>query len=139
MYPKQKILSILKKNEHAVLSTISESGFPESALIGFGQTESLEIIFGTSNRARKYKNIAMNSKVSLVIGWESDAITIQYEGEAFEIDDKDASYIEEYLLKVPSAAIFKKNTDQRYFNVRPRWVRYCDYGQQPPLIEEHTF
>jgi hypothetical protein len=25
-----------------------------------------------------------------------------------------------------------------YFRVRPRWIRYSDFGQAPPLIAEFT-
>jgi hypothetical protein len=26
-----------------------------------------------------------------------------------------------------------------YFVVRPRWIRYSDFDQNPPLIQEFTF
>jgi hypothetical protein len=29
--------------------------------------------------------------------------------------------------------------DIAYFVVRPRWIRYSDYDQRPPRIEETTF
>ena len=66
----------------AVLGSVSPEGDPQSALVGIAVTEKLEIIFDTLNTARKFRNLAGNSKASFVIGWAGEK-TVQFEGEAF--------------------------------------------------------
>ena len=60
---KRKVFDFLSKNELGIISTIhSDKNAPESAVIGFGNNESLELIFGTSIRQEStkiYKKIKM--------------------------------------------------------------------------------
>ncbi len=76
---KKKIFEFLNNNKVAVVSTIhSDEDTPESAVVGFGNNESLELVFGTSNTSRKYKNLQKNPNVSFVIGWSSETGSVQY-------------------------------------------------------------
>lgn len=137
---KQQILSFFKSKKHAVISTCGANNQPEAALIGFGETESLELIFGTYSTSRKYKNIYENDRVAFVIGWEDDYITVQYEGVAQEIFDQELEkYVEVYHQKVPSAIVYKSHPDQVYFKVIPSWIRYSDLSGEEEKITEFTF
>lgn len=138
---KQVIYDFLNRNEHAVIATANpQTHQPESALIGFGQTQELEIIFGTFNTSKKYKNLQENNKVSFVIGWENDFITVQYEGIAHEIFGEEVNdLVEMYHQKVPSAAHYHEYPQQRYFKVTPTWIRYSDLSGDEEQIFEVTF
>lgn len=134
---KKDIFSFLQSRRHTVIATVDEANRPESALIGFGQTEQLELIFGTSNTSRKYLNIMQNNNVSFVIGWEDDGITIQYEGIAAEIfGEEREKMVALYHTKVPGAAVFKDLPDQAYFKVTPKWIRCSDFSTGKPEIVE---
>jgi hypothetical protein len=74
-----------------------------------------EIIFDTVKSSRKYPNLIARHRCSFVIGWAGEQ-TVQYEGEA--------------RLTWPGIV---------YFVVRPKWIRYSDFDQTPPLIREFTF
>lgn len=137
---KVTILNYLKHEIHAVISTTTPEGNPESALIGYGQTDDLEIIFGTDRRARKYKNIINNRNVSVVIGGWSDYITVQYEGEAEELVAPEVDiYKKMYHEKVPSAEKYANNPTQAYFKILPKWIRYSDFSEDKEQIFEVVF
>ncbi len=137
---KQDILSYLKRHMLTVISTCGEDHQPESALIGFGQTDGLELIIGTNTKTRKYKNIIQNPHVSLVIGWDSDNTSVQYEGIAKQLDDVQGDmYIAAYHKKVPTAARFRHEPGQVYFLITPTWIRYVDLKKGDGGNEEIKF
>lgn len=116
-----------------VISTVdSEGNRPEAACIAFAEKENLELIFGTSNRSRKYKNLQSNPYVSFVIGWSDEMGTIQYEGVAREMDGEEALEHGKILAdKNENARIFLTKEDQRYFLVTPTWIRLVDKTKKP--------
>jgi uncharacterized pyridoxamine 5'-phosphate oxidase family protein len=138
---KPDLINFLNQNVHAVISTCGSSGQPEAALIGFGETDAFEIIFGTLNTSRKYTNIQENNKVSFVTGWEVNTfISIQYEGTARELQPSELEkYLTLYHAKVPSAAHYQSDPQQRYFLVTPTWIRYTDASSDEEKVVEFTF
>jgi pyridoxine/pyridoxamine 5'-phosphate oxidase len=137
---KQDILNFFKKQEHTVISTCGSNGQPEAALVGFGETDNLELIFGTFKSSKKYKNLKHNNKVAFVIGWNEDFITIQYEGVATELSAQEIEiYVPLYHKKVPSAAVYHTHPEQTYFKVSPTWIRYSDLSGEQEQITEYTF
>lgn len=124
-----------------VISTIHVGdGCPESAVVGFSETEGLKIIFGTSNTSRKYKNLQSNNHVSFVIGWDSKTGTVQYEGIAKEASLEEAlEYAKIIVAKNPVAEKFVNRKDQRYFIVTPKWIRFSDNAGSSPGIYEVSF
>lgn len=122
-----------------VLSSVSAEGMPQSALVGIAVTEELEIVFDTLDSTRKYKNLISNAKASFVVGWEEET-TVQFEGEAFlPVGEELERYKRVYFAKWPDGASRQSWPGLVYFVVRPRWIRYSDFSQRPPLIEEHVF
>lgn len=137
---KGKVLDFIKTKKHAVISTYSLSQPPEAALIGFGETEDFEIIFGTYKTSKKYKNLKQNNKVAFVIGWDEDYITVQYEGVAEELDKSEIEkYVPFYHKKVPGAVTYHSHPNQTYWKVKPTWIRYSDLSEDEEKIYEYTF
>ncbi len=121
------------------ISTISPAGTPQAAVVGFGETESFQIIFGTSNTSRKYANIMADPHVALVIGWDGTQ-TIQYEGKARELSGDEMQVMSEiYFAKHIEARKYRELADQRYFVVEPSWLRYSDLAHYPWDIVEVSF
>lgn len=121
-----------------VLSTTGPQG-PESALVAFVETDELEIIFETFVDSRKYRNLHIHSRVSTVIGWASESyVTIQYQGNALELIGEDVLKARElFRAKItPCTEQYLSDTRVRFFKIKPSWIRYSDYDQSPPLIEE---
>jgi pyridoxine/pyridoxamine 5'-phosphate oxidase len=139
MDKKTFLLDFIKQQKLATISTVDNNGKPEAAVIGFGQTNSLELIFGTDNSSRKYANIKKNNSVALVIGWD-EGKTVQFEGLAIELSEKDLPLINDsYWSKSPNAEKYHANEGQRYFKVSPTWIRYTDLNKEPWDIIELKF
>ncbi|MDQ3014721.1 MAG: pyridoxamine 5'-phosphate oxidase family protein [bacterium] len=135
---KKKILEFIKPHVFTVISTVHAGrNAPECACIGFVETENLELIFGTSNLSRKYKNIMANPNVSFVIGWDFTG-TVQYEGEARELtSDEIDSYVEIIKLKNKQLEKFRTRPDQRFFIVAPKWIRLTLHTKSEVIHEIH--
>ncbi|SRR5579864_2442323 len=135
------LYSFFAKQRLGVLGTIGPSGAPQSALMGIAVTEEFEIVFDTVKSSRKYPNLIARPACSFVIGgWNAGEQTVQYEGEAEELRSPDLERYQKTYFKVypdgPSRISWPGIT---YFVVRPRWIRYSDFDQSPPLIHEFKF
>ena len=137
----QGILDFIKSQRLAVISTVdTEKNKPEAACIAFAEKDNLDLIFGTSNKSRKYKNLLVNQNVSFVIGWTDEFGTVQYEGMATELSGEEAQEHGRILAnKNENARMFLTREDQRYFLVHPTWIRFVDKSKKPEEKIEVTF
>jgi len=87
----------MDSERYGVLTTATNSGQPEAALVGFAVTSALEIIFDTVRSSRKYPNLKENPRVAFVAGCTTE-ITVQYEGEAEETGRRGAGEIQADLF-----------------------------------------
>jgi len=134
------ILEFLQNNRYAVVSSLSEAGTPQSALVGIAVTPELEVIFDMLKASRKYANLTARPVCSLVIGGWSGEQTAQFEGEAFEPVGKErARYQEIYFEAWPGGRARMQSPAITFLVVRPRWIRYSDFDQRPPVIAELRF
>jgi pyridoxine/pyridoxamine 5'-phosphate oxidase len=128
--------------KYGVLGTIGDSGAPQSALVGIGVTEKLEIVFDTVKSSRKYRNLIARPDCSFSIGWVGEK-TVQYEGVAEEltggVDGHQKNYFNAYFKAWPDGPARLSWPGIAHFVVRPKWIRYSDYDQRPPLIQEFRF
>lgn len=126
----------LLRQRYGVISSLSPEGTPHSALVGIAVTPDLEIIFDTVKSSRKYPNLVARPACSLVAGWTEEK-TLQMEGDARTPSGSELTrYQEIYFTKWPDGRSRMHSPDIAYLVVTPRWMRYSDYAQTPPLIEE---
>lgn len=137
---KELIYNFIHKHELAALATVDKTGKPEVAMVEFGDSPELEIIFDTLHPSYwKYENIKNNNAVALAIGWENN-ITVQYEGLAIEIEGEEKDRCKKiYFTKNPIAEKWDSHPEIKYFKVMPRWIRYSDYSVKPYKIIELNF
>ncbi len=64
----KEVHEFMIKEQLAVLSTVTDSGQPQAALMGMAVTPPLEIIFDTVKSSRKYPNLKKNPRVAWVVG-----------------------------------------------------------------------
>jgi hypothetical protein len=126
-----------------VLSTIGGAGIgltsPQSALVGIAVTSGLEIVFDTVKSSRKYPNLIARPRCSFVVGWAGEQ-TVQFEGDAEELEGAELDRCQRvYFEAWPDGPARMSWPGLVYFVVRPRWIRYSDFDQRPPLIREFTF
>ena len=129
----------IAQSKLGVLSTLAESGRPQSALVGIAVTPELEIVFDTVKSSRKFPNLVARPQCSFVVGWTGEQ-TLQYEGEAVELQGSELLRCQEiYFRAWPDGPNRLAWPGIVYFLVRPRWIRYSDFDQNPPLIQEFNF
>ncbi len=122
-----------------VLGYLAPEGTPRSALVGIAVTPELDIVFDTVSSSRKYPSLVANPAASFAIGWHGE-VTVQLEGQAFQPTGGElARYQQAYFTAWPDGPDRLSWPGIAYFVVRPKWIRYSDYDQRPPLIEELTF
>jgi hypothetical protein len=136
---KTDLFEFIASRRLGVLGTVSPDGAPQSALVGIAVTPELEIVLDTVKSTRKYRNLTANSACSFAIGWEGE-VTVQYEGQAREPEAGElARYQAVYFEKWPECRAHLSWPGITYFVVQPRWIRYSDFDQNPPRIEEIKF
>jgi len=132
------LYKFLSQCKLGVLGTIGDANTPQSALVGIATTERLEVVFDTVRSSRKYSNLIARPACSFVIGWAGEQ-TVQYEGQAEELTGTNLNrYQKVYFEAWPDGPTRMSWPGITYFVVRPRWIRYSDFDQNPPLIREFT-
>lgn len=132
---KAELLSFLRKHRLGVVATVSESGAPESAVVGIAITDDLEIIFDTLASTRKCRNLRRNGNISFVIGWDKE-ITVQYEGVADEPQGAELDRLKKiYFAVYPDRPQRESWPGITYFRVRPVWARYSDFNSPGQIVE----
>ena len=137
---KEFLYNYIRRHKFAVLATVSADDVPESAYVGIAVTPDLQIIFDTVSDSRKYQNLLRNPNISFVIGWNNEQ-TVQYEGTASIPESRDLdNLLETYFGVFPDGIDRKENWKNiAYFCVEPKWIRYSDFNEAPPRIEEIEF
>ena len=135
---REEACAFVRRHKYGVVSTIHESGAPQSAVVGIAVTPLLEIVFDTLSTSRKFANIARDKRASVVIGWE-DERTLQLEGvadmpEYDELERLKAAYYEAW----PDGRVRAAWPGLVYLRIRPVWLRFSDYNLNPPRYEEMT-
>ena len=135
------VYAFIAKHKLGVLGTIGPDGKPQSALMGIAITPKLEVIFDTVKSSRKYPNLIARPACSFVIGgWGTGEQTVQYEGEAAELKPPELEPYQETYFNVWTDGPTRMTWPGiAYFVVRPRWIRYTDFDQSPPLVSEFSF
>ena len=136
---REEACAFVRRHKYGVVSTIHESGAPQSAVVGIAVTPLLEIVFDTLSTSRKFANIARDKRVSAVIGWDEER-TLQLEGVADvpdygELDRVKAAYFEAW----PDGRARAAWPGIAYVRIRPCWLRFSDYNVNPPRTEEMDF
>lgn len=120
-------------------ASVSISKRPQAAIVGFAVSDQFELVFDTLASTRKTENLRNNPHIALVIGgWTAgDERTVQYEGQADEPVGAERTRIAEvYYSAYPDGRERANWPGLIYFRVKPTWIRYSDYNQNPPEIVE---
>ena len=135
----QKLLEFLRSSRLAVQASLSYDDHPQAAVVGFAISDAFEIVFDTLQTTRKAINLRRNSHIAFVIGGllQGDERTVQYEGVADEPFGADLERLKEiYYSAFPDGPSRANWPGLIYIRVRPKWIRYSNYNQNPPQIVE---
>jgi hypothetical protein len=130
------VLAFLRRQRYGVVSSIGATGGPQSALVGIATSTDLEIVFDTLDTTRKYANLRARPACSFAIGWSGEQ-TVQLEGDAiFPVGPELERYRAIYFDAWPDGRDRLAWPGIAHVVVRPRWIRYSDFDQDPPLVVE---
>ena len=131
-----ELVSFLRRYKLAIEASVAPNGSPQAAVIGFGVSDALELVFDTTEDTRKYRNLRADARIALVIGWD-DAATVQVEGTADFPSGAELERIRAcYFAAYPDGRDRLAWAGITHVRVRPTWVRYSDFTQDPPRIVE---
>jgi len=137
----KELLEFLRRHRLAVQASVSATNGPQAAVVGFAVTDQFEIVFDTLDSSRKARNLRQNSRLALVIGGSNDGDeqTVQYEGIANEPSGAELERLKQvYYAAYPDGPSRLSWPGLIYVRVRPTWIRYSNYGVDPPEIIEFS-
>ena len=133
-----ELVQFLRRYRLAVQASVAPGGAPQAAVVGFAVSDGCEIVFDTVTTTRKYRNLAADPRIALVIGWDHE-ITAQIEGVVdFPTGDELARLRECYFAAYPDGRDRLAWPGITHARVRPTWVRVSDFTSDPPTIVELT-
>jgi pyridoxine/pyridoxamine 5'-phosphate oxidase len=111
-----------------VVATTGSAGEPQAALVGIAATDRGELVFDTSESARKYRNVQRTSRVAVVVGGWDEELTYQIEGAA-DVPEGDelARCQEAYFAQFPDGRGRAASRGIGYVRVIPGWARRADF------------
>jgi hypothetical protein len=93
-------------------------------------------VFDTLVTTRKHANLSARPHCSFVIGWSGEQ-TVQLEGRAiFPAGEELERYREIYFAAWPDGRDRLSWPGLVHVVVQPRWIRFSDFDEDPPLILE---
>jgi PPOX class probable F420-dependent enzyme len=132
---RDQLVRFLRRHKIAVQATVAPDGAPQAAVVGVAVSDEFEIVFDTLDTTRKYRNLRADPTIALVVGW--DEVTAQIEGIADFPTGQDLDRIREcYFVAYPDGRERLAWPGITHVRVRPIWVRYSDFTQDPPRIVE---
>lgn len=137
---RDELLAFMRRRELAVQASASASG-PQAAVVGVVITDEFEVFFDTLDSSRKWENLRTDRRIALVIGGlvPGDAQTVQYEGIVDEPTGAELSRLKAlYFARFPDGRTRETWKGITYVRVKPSWIRYSDYAQDPPVILEFS-
>lgn len=138
----EDLVRFLKTREKklCVISTVNEKNTPESAVVGYAVKDDLSLVISTNIKTRKWNNVKKNPHVSLVIGWDFNELSIQYEGIVSTLEEG-GEYVDLHMFffdQNPAAGKFKSE-GTAFILIKPTWIRITNPTTFPPTTEEKTF
>ncbi len=129
------IIAFLRRHRLCVQASVSPSGAPQAAVVGFAVTDDFEIVFDTIGTTRKMTNLRRDPRATIVVGWD-DEQSVQIEGFADEPKGAELERIKSVYFGVyPDGVGRQAWSDITWVRVKPRWVRYSDFRPGGRVVE----
>jgi len=139
---KADVLQFMRSQSLAVQTSVSPSGRPQAAVVGFIVTDDFEVFFDTLESTRKATNLRTNPNMAFVIGGltSRDERAVQLEGVADVPSGVELERLKElYFARFPDGRERLAWQGLIYLRARPSWLRFSDFNRAPPVIVEFRF
>lgn len=129
------LLAFLRRHRLCVQASVSDVAAPQAAVVGFGVSDNLDIVFDTLGTTRKMANLRRNPRIALVVGWEEEQ-TVQIEGVADEPEGAELERLKSvYFAVYPDGPERQSWPHITYVRVRPTWARHSDFRPGGRIVE----
>jgi hypothetical protein len=136
---RKELLAFMRSERYAVQASVAPHHNIQAAVVGIAVSDDFEIVFDTLTDSRKATNLRANPSIAFVLGSTRDDAerTVQYEGIADTPSGDELRRVQEIYFDV-----FPDGRDRLHWKglihvrVKPLWIRYSNYGPQPPLVLE---
>lgn len=142
---RNELLELMRRYPLVTAATISPDGAPQAAILGVAVSDRLELVFDTVDNSRKFRNVRHEGRIAVVFGvaggyksGSHDERTVQYEGIADVPDGEELERVRDtiYFKQFPDGRERMKWPHIVHVRVRPVWMRYSNYNENPPEIVE---
>ncbi len=131
----KKLKDFLASHPVASLATVSKERTPHSSTIYFISNEHFDFYFLTTDDTIKHKQIGENKRVALNITDEEKIMTVQVEGNAQSVQDREekSKIINQLKLihygnrKIENPPISKLFGEFILYKITPSWLRWLDF------------
>ena len=136
---KQAMIKFMDERFFCVISTVGADARPESAFVAYVSNDAHEIMIGTSNLSRKFKNLTQNKSVAIVIADLTGEV--QYEGqvELLTTQAYEALLHEGKVKKLSGFDKYRNDPTQVYLKITPTWIRFTVHGEADQITEFTEF
>jgi hypothetical protein len=132
---RSELIAFLRRHRLCIQGSVSSSGGPQAAVVGFAVSDEAEIVFDTIGTSRKMANLRRDPRIAVVVGWD-DEQTAQIEGVADEPVGAELQRLKEVYFRVFPDGVERQGwKDITYVRVRPTWVRYSDFRPGGGIVE----
>ncbi len=131
------IVRFIEDHNIGTLATADENGNAHAATLDFVVDTDLNLLFHTAVISKKHRNISKNPNVCAVFS-DDHFITVQYFGVVKELEGAEERKFQELYDKVTVRRLWKIDVF-KLFRVEPKIVKYSNYANYPPKVEEIEF
>ena len=136
---RRELLAFMRSERFVAQASVARDLAAQAAVVGIAVSDDFEIIFDTLRNSRKAANLRANPSIAFVIGGLHDSATrtVQYEGIADTPSGDELVRVREIYFEVfPDGRERLTWPELIHVRVKPLWIRYSNYGPQPPLVLE---
>jgi general stress protein 26 len=136
---REDLLAFLKSRFLGTIATVGTNSKPEAAYVAYSCNEKLELIVGTSNKSRKFKNISKNKFIAFVIADTTGEV--QYEGKVkiISLDDYEIQVAEHGFKHLDGYDYYRTDPAQVYLKITPKWIRFILHFEANKIAEFTEF
>ena len=133
-----EVIAFVRAQTLGVVSTVGPDKQPQAAVVGVAVTDRCEFVFDSVETSRKIRNLRADPHIAVTAGGSmQDERTVQCDGIADEPTGAELERIRNaYFARYPDGRDRLSWPGITHVRVTPRWLRFSDYNQTPPLIVE---
>jgi hypothetical protein len=132
---RDELVRFLRRYKLALEASVTPGGAPQAAVVGFAVSDELEIVFDTVESTRKYKNLRADprDRPRDRLGRRDHRAARRHRG--LPAGRRARAHARVLLRCLPGRSRSARMSGH-HVRVRPHWVRYSDFTQDPaPIVE----